>query len=304
MIVRVNAQEVDFSLENENNLGDVIKGFEKWLTDSGLLITDIQLNNSHVNFRDQSTWEDIAIEDVDMLDLTALTSDEVRVNNLFTVQKYFELFCEAVLVENEESIRQFLIEYPYIKSSLGLLINGGADEQGSSYETYLDNLFRDAGLLSGFQVYPDKKDSFITALKQIQIVLVDRIKEFTEPLNEISSLVVLLQKIVPEIGDVSVYLQTGKDKEAMSLIIRCSELFQKLIRLNRNLVKFGVIEEAQDENVTEYFQRLNGILSELLEAFGGNDSVLIGDLMEYEIIPLIDELPAIVDHITKTAGEV
>lgn len=303
MIVRVNEQQVDFSLEKENNLGEIVKGFEKWLTDSGLLLTDILLNDSHINFRDTASWESISLDDVESLDLTALTSDEVRVNNLFTVQKYFELFCEAVLVDNDESIKQLLIEFPYIKSSLGLLITSGVDEQGSSYETYLDNLFRDAGLFAGTSVYPDKKESFVTALKQLQMVLVDRIKEFTEPLKEITSLVVLLQKMVPEITDVSVFLQTGKDKEAMALIIRCSELFQKLIRLYRNLVKFEVLREKENQQVDEYFQRLTGILSELLEAFSGNDSVLIGDLMEYEIIPLIDELPGIVDVIKDAAGE-
>ena len=40
----------------------------------------------------------------------------------------------------------------------------------------------------------------------------------------------------------------------------------------------------------DFYRDLNRILTELLEAFHANDSVLIGDLMEYEIAPRLEQL--------------
>jgi hypothetical protein len=37
-------------------------------------------------------------------------------------------------------------------------------------------------------------------------------------------------------------------------------------------------------------EELNGILQELVEAFQSQDTVLIGDLLEYETVPRIQEI--------------
>ena len=40
----------------------------------------------------------------------------------------------------------------------------------------------------------------------------------------------------------------------------------------------------------EYYNELNSVLKELIDAFHINDSVLIGDLLEYEIAPRLEGL--------------
>ena len=45
---------------------------------------------------------------------------------------------------------------------------------------------------------------------------------------------------------------------------------------------------GKDYNV--FYSELNKVLKELLEAFKLKDSVLIGDLMEYEMAPRLEEL--------------
>ncbi len=96
---------------------------------------------------------------------------------------------------------------------------------------------------------------------------------------------------IEEIGEVAVLLQTGKDRQAMETIIRFSELFQCLVRIFSSL-KLTAKNHSRigGKSFDTFFTELNLMLEELLEAFNHQDSVLIGDLLEYEIAPRLEEL--------------
>jgi len=67
--------------------------------------------------------------------------------------------------------------------------------------------------------------------------------------------------------------------------VRFSELSQSLVRLVAS-----IFPDNSNEDLEAFYEELNGVLSELLEAFDAKDSVLIGDLMEYEIAPRLERL--------------
>ena len=56
--------------------------------------------------------------------------------------------------------------------------------------------------------------------------------------------------------------------------------------------------QRDNEKLQAFYQELNGVLSELLEAFAAKDSVLIGDLMEYEIAPRLEQLRTFLQELT------
>ena len=47
----------------------------------------------------------------------------------------------------------------------------------------------------------------------------------------------------------------------------------------------------------KYYNELNGFLKELIDAFQINDSVLIGDLLEYEIAPRLEGLIQFIERL-------
>ena len=49
----------------------------------------------------------------------------------------------------------------------------------------------------------------------------------------------------------------------------------------------------------EFYKDFNSILLELTNAFGAGDSVLIGDLLEYEIAPRLDGLLFFLNELNK-----
>ena len=59
----------------------------------------------------------------------------------------------------------------------------------------------------------------------------------------------------------------------------------------------GKLMYSIDDSLQDFYQELNGILTELLEAFDAKDSVLIGDLMEYEVAPRLEQLQTFLQEV-------
>jgi hypothetical protein len=75
--------------------------------------------------------------------------------------------------------------------------------------------------------------------------------------------------------------------------VRFSELSQNLVRL-----VFTISTGKENEDLQSFYRELNSVLSELLQAFETRDSVLIGDLMEYEVAPRLGRLRAILQELS------
>ena len=81
----------------------------------------------------------------------------------------------------------------------------------------------------------------------------------------------------------------------MATIIHLTELLQSLLRALSWTQGNTVVEELVG--------KLNSMLGELEEALKASDTVLIGDLLEYEIKPLLTELPATLGFLGKETPE-
>lgn len=95
--------------------------------------------------------------------------------------------------------------------------------------------------------------------------------------------------------DVPVLLQTGKDLQVLESIHRFSSDLQSLYQL-LPLIPIAGIQSGADGSITatleSYPSELAPILAELLAALEAKDTVLVGDLSEYELAPRIEKLGA------------
>ncbi|WP_026888257.1 hypothetical protein [Clostridium beijerinckii] len=83
------------------------------------------------------------------------------------------------------------------------------------------------------------------------------------------------------------YYQEGRENEACNLIIPITEGMEWL----NNAIR--LTSEIQKEPIS--FDVMNGKLVEVLEAFENSDYILVGDLLEYEIMPIIQRIEEIVN---------
>lgn len=132
-----------------------------------------------------------------------------------------------------------------------------------------------------------KKELSETKKIELSVVFLENVKA---ALKEIS---VESKKISEQIKEVPVKLQAGNDKDANAIIANFSSLIESLCQAATYASLFqGVYNSisVDGKNLSEFFAELQPILRDFEEALQNNDSVLVGDLCEYEISERLQNL--------------
>lgn len=290
MTILINNEKVDFSLENEKNLNDIVTGIEKWLNNEKFWLTAIFVDSKELYLTDRNSWKDIKTTDFEELSLFAGDKEEMQFRDLQTINDYFSMMLEAVKSNNKELLSELKVEYDYIKQPLPNIL----DIDKTMIDEGLYTIIENSSLLKNEWDGKDK-DKILDAISNILRIISGRIEEKERPLETLIKTVNLLKKLEPETAEVSVMLQTGKEQEAHRIVIRLMDLLSKMLRI------IAYIESMnKEENLfMELANSLREVLEELEESFKSNDTIEIGDLLEYEIPPILEEIPLLMEKIPK-----
>jgi hypothetical protein len=100
-------------------------------------------------------------------------------------------------------------------------------------------------------------------------------------------------KLAEELKEISVKFQTGKDKEANTLITRLADLIDSVCHTAGLSAlfpeSFGKIS-IDGKNFMEFFEDFSPVLKDFEQSIASKDTVMTGDLAEYEISPRLESL--------------
>lgn len=282
MRILINNEQIDFSLEDEKNLGEVVNELQLWLEKSGMTIDSLDINGKKAVPEEIESWNTRNIDEISEIDIEAKLNTEVEAERLGAAFAAFKQLNEGIEEGDRERTTQAAEE---ITDSESIPYKVLLDITGEEGMNSAKQIIEQEGLRSGNIPEGEEKTRTLTFTGNVLKIIRGRVKELTNPHREASAAAGILTGMIPQLNEVSVYLQTGKDEEAMNLIIRFAEVTQKLLRLLPYLQKEG--KSQIDE---EFARNLNDKLNEVVSAFHDQDSILLGDLMEYEITPCIEEL--------------
>ncbi|TFG65288.1 MAG: hypothetical protein E4H36_00460 [Spirochaetales bacterium] len=294
MRILVNDREVDVTLEQEKTLGEVVVGMAGWLEDSGYVITSLVKDGVTLGLPEKSSWEGLNIEEVGNLNIYSKLYWEAELDDYLQILDFLNRLHNGVSREKQDYLEDSLAEERQAYLAVNRIASPSSEIVESPDNTVLFTLTAE---LAGMMQEPGskgKKDQLLNLIHMYIIIINERIQEIHHPLEEFTALADLIMKTVDRINDVSILLQTGKDREAMESIILFTELSQKIIRLYPLLIQKQLLspEDAVIEGrpLTDFYTDLNTVLGEMLEAFQSQDSVLLGDLLEYEVSPRLVKL--------------
>ncbi len=299
MEIFINDKNVDFQLENEKFLKEVVAGVLEWASENYVKIQEIMFDGKSYSANEEC--ENTLIEKVSNLNVSVRSMIDIHEENLQILYQYTSLFLKSVEGKNHKLTSDLKKDAAPIIKLLGEFLGENPDNTDTVSFKIKNNI-------ANFEPEnPEKNGELTTELLQqltgLKIVIKERISELADPVGELRKATSALQMSLNEINDISVLLQSGKDREALGRIIRFSELSQKMLRLYPILKNSGLIDTDKlfinEMTLAEYYNDLNGILSELLEAFTANDSVLIGDLLEYEVAPRLENLTSVLENLQE-----
>ena len=299
MIFTLNDEPFDVTIENEKTLNELYSGLSEWLIESGLEITGLVQDGQTLTLSNKSEWGKFILENITQLDITAISGSDRYISDLQTLYQYISLLQSAIKGKNDSLSSDLLTELPYVTNTLdSFLSKKDLPKYGTLSLNECISKFKQENTNKLENEY-----NLLQLLNNISLILNTRIKEVTTPFTEIQNTAELLKGLIPGISDVSIMLQTGDDKKAMDSVLNFIDLSEKLIRIFPFLKEFGYTdiskESLDSESFIDFYKNLNSILVELVDAFNINDSILIGDLMEYEIAPRVNKLLEFLNLIEK-----
>jgi hypothetical protein len=279
--ILLNDQPLDFTLEGERTLGDVVRGLERWLEGSALVLYSVRHGGRELLGLPAEQWAGTPQSEVGRLEVSVRHTEELARANLRTVAEFLAL-ARGFASRGEAD------------PALAAELSGGLPALAESLRRHFppeeveEGLAGLAALLGEGDPGVRRQDTS-SRLEQLEDRVARRLEELEDPRAALGRLAGDLEPCLARASDVSLLLQTGRDREAMELIVRFTELSQALVRL----LESAALPAVDGQEPREFFGELNRMLKELAQAFEARDTVLIGDLMEYEIAPRLRRLQAV-----------
>jgi hypothetical protein len=271
-----------------------------WLEARGLFISSIDVDDQNLPIDSQVQWRKLSLDGVSKVALSADRIEDLRIANLETVLSFLDLFDRALETQAESLFSQVHEGFPYLRESLANHFDPAPERQPGRSIGELEQLLG-KGLSSQVPGEKSFEKQCKGHIEELRAVVANRLEESRNPLPSLMRLTAALKRSISEISEVSLLLQTGKDESAMDAIVRFSELAGEVMgHLSRLPYQISLRDlKIGEDRAEDSIKALNEVLKELVSAFDAKDSVLLGDLLEYEVAPRLDLLTSFIEEMQE-----
>jgi len=276
MKIKINGVDADIKPENEKTIGEILSALDAWLAGTGHRLSGLKIDGKEVSAREMELSFSKDIDTVDTIDISTTSLPQLVAEGLIRTMRDIEEFQKAGFDAKAEFVDKWK-----------------ASPQGC--------------LLA--EQYPELFDWTIKAFSgegctpQVLGALFDeRLRELLDPAAEMGRTARLVDDICARLADFPLDVQTGKDARAAETVNIFSGIAEKVFRIYHTLgiEGFPVTEITVDNiPINDYISEFSKALKELLDAYEKGDTVLIGDLAEYEMAPRLRGLHAAIWGVVK-----
>ncbi len=328
MEIYINGEELDFQLEDEKNLKEVMESVIDWAFKEGKVVDQIVINETPF-LEDFDKLKNFPIESVKTLKITVIDIFVLVKNSLSEIQRYL-----AEVVEIIEQKDNFNIdELTKIVSGINWIVKiiNKCDKLYNytkhftsdtfNYKRDLKNLEKNSKILEKF-IKNNQTERGIEFLKSdissslnLWISNIDKLNDFTvsassgitasreKVANQIYNIIVKIPDMQELIKSTVVDLQSGEEKESMKNIEIIAGTIESIISLLQVIKTTFSLDYNkifyEEKSIAEFNKEIKDTLSEIVEAFENKDNVLIADLLEYEFLPRLERYVEILKLIAK-----
>jgi hypothetical protein len=284
MRLTINGDAVTFSLEDERTLGEVAGAVERWLATAGFAAVGLSVDGEHLPLAPGAPWRARPVEGIDAVAVDARPAGELRREHWVAAAGVLGTFARVlddgggdgeVLAAADEAVA-------------AVRLNPAGPDAASVAARLADALAGAAP--ADLRAWPPQRRAAAAGLaRDLAGRLADLAARTADPVAAVAESAAVVAPLVPGLAGIAVQLQTGRDREAMAAVTVLCDAVQRLLPLVAFLPR-----DPDRERLTA---ELNAALRDLLAAFEAKDTVLIGDLAEYEVAPrLAGLLPLLGRH--------
>ncbi|MBN2652259.1 MAG: hypothetical protein JXR63_07745 [Spirochaetales bacterium] len=284
MQIYFNNELVDYSVEEEKNLIDIIKNTISFLDDHNLVTAEIIVNGNSYIPQANEAFDNMSIEEIEKINFKLISKSDYKLAELSYLKEAVLDILTAIGEEDKKTLINF--NYNSTVDDIELFLNIKCED--------LLTLIDETQVFKG-NLANEKLPLLINIFNFIVEIINKRIHEMQNPEDEFNHALSSLSAMIPEIEQISIQMQTGESTKAINTILKFVEDTEKCVRLSSEVKKSNAYQN-KSVDLKDFFTNLNVKLLELVEAFKNEDSILIGDIFEYEISPVLEQITKIIDN--------
>ncbi|HUW39551.1 MAG TPA: hypothetical protein VMV90_00970 [Rectinemataceae bacterium] len=291
MDIIVNGETLAVESGPAGKLGEALAQADDLLEKAGSVIVSLRIDGAAVDADSYGSFAERPATDFVRVDIAAEPASAIRIRTLETLHEVLKLSLQGARDEDPTDWRTLRTAAADIGEAFAGLFS--ADEL-SFVQAFAELLAR-----TGDDPGPAERIEITVQGERLRQIFGERLAELREPLHEMRKAAAFFESQAPELEELPVLLQTGKDDRAMKAVTYFIEVFNKVIRIVPELGRAGVAVDGiriEGRSLEDFYVAFNAILRQLTEAFEHKDAVLIGDLAEYEILPRMRSFFAAMDE--------
>lgn len=286
MIVTLNGQALDVTLERERTLGEFLSAIEEWLEKSNYSLSGFSVDGQPIPPE--------ALEEACARDLIEVEKVDLR------AASWKDLLLDAVAIGGR-AIEEAASERENARRE-GRIAECGAIRDrfaGGPAASFLGGRMPDLEKLIETALGAEGLDPE-SALKAAAAAVEERDREIRNPRKELGLTRENIAPLALRLEELPLHLQTGKDALAANTLKDFSFFCEKILRLVPLLSGDGILLENMRIGEIEFksfIEELTAAMKELTAAFEKGDAVLVGDLAEYELAPRVRALDEAIERL-------
>ena len=264
------------------SLGQLLADAENRIDKEGSVIVALKVDGEEVDAENYARFAEQIASSVGSVDIRAEDAAAIKVRAIGTI---LELL--AIAKRSSEDGAEAISDWPGLRASSRDIRDAFAS-LFTAEELSFAQLFADILGRAGDE--PDKASRVEISAQADALASVfrERLAELTSPISEMRTAAALFDERSSDLSELPVLLQTGKEGQAMKAVLYFIEVFNKVIRIIQGLRRSGIDAASisvEGSSIPDFYGAFNDVLREMTDAIEHNDTVLIGDLAEYEILP-------------------
>ncbi len=320
MDIVIEGAKLDFQLEKENNVLEVVESIEGWLSEKYEVIEELNIDGDSVLPSEKEKLEGKLVSETDVVEIKTLNHLEYAIHSLLELQDYLVRFINRLNDDNKTEMdndkKDEILDG--LKWIHGILLNISRilhldmntvfvhDKPLSDIVTQNNVILVELDTykynLSVFEEIMDTrlKDNLIAIKEYVPKIMNNIVFRYSNPndltvehiCGNLEDVMATIRAFIPKIPGIGTNLQAGKQLEAymdIKNVLAMMEILVGHLQKLEELLKIQYNELVVDKvNVDELNKEFNGLLQQLSVAFSNNDIVLLGDLLEYELIDKLE----------------
>ena len=262
MKITINGTNADIQLESEKTVGEVLSALETWFAGSRHRLSGLCINGETINAESMEACFGRDLAGIETIDIVTSSLPELYAESLLRIIGGIDVY-EAADFEGK---KQFAAQWEESPEAQMLA------EQSSDLHNWVINTFAGSG----------------SSPQLLRALVEERLRELQDPAAEMGKAKSLVNDICSRLEELPLDIQTGKDSKAVETVSLFSGITEKVFRLYNvlRIEDYPVIDiQVDNKPVAGYIAEFGTELRELLTAYEKHDSVLVGDLAEYEMAP-------------------